>query len=75
MFYSHIINVPFVIIYNKHVVFGRVVEGIYVMKKIEWLSIADQGKPIVPINISNFGEILPGKDNGIVAVNEGTFIF
>ena len=45
------------------------------MNKIEQLSTADRRRTIVPINISNFGEILPGKDNGIVAVNEGTFIF
>ena len=45
------------------------------MKKIKRLSIANQGRPIVPVNISNYGEILPGKDNNIVAVDEGTFIF
>ena len=48
---------------------------IYVMKKIERLSTADQGRPIVPVNISNCGEIFPRKDNDIVLVDEGTFIF
>ena len=43
--------------------------------KIERLSTADQGRPIVPVNISNCGEILPGKDNSIVVVDEGIFIF
>ena len=45
------------------------------MKKIEWLSTADRGRPIVRVNISNCGEIFLGKDNAIVAVDEGTFIF
>ena len=45
------------------------------MKKIERLSIADRGKPIVPVKISNCGEIFPGKYNDIVPVDEGTFIF
>ena len=75
MFYSHIINVPFLIICSKHVFFGRVVDGIDVLKKIERLSTTDQGRTIVPVNISNCGEIFPGKDNGIVVVDEGTFIF
>ena len=45
------------------------------MNKIEWLSTADRGRPIVPVKISNCGEILPSKDNNIVAFDEGTFIF
>ena len=45
------------------------------MKQIEQLSTVDRGRPIVPVNISNCGEILSGKDNNIVVVDEGTFIF
>ena len=45
------------------------------MKKIKQLSIANQGRPIVPVNISNYGEIFPGKDNDILGVDEGKFIF
>ena len=45
------------------------------MNKIEWLSTVDRGRPIVLVKISNCGETLPGKDNAIVAVDEGTFIF
>ena len=74
-FYSHIINVPFLIIYNNHVVFGRFVEGIDVMKKIEQLSTTDWVRPIALVNISNCGEFFPGKDNGRVALDEGIFIF
>ena len=75
MFYCQIINVPFLFICHKHVLFGRVVEGIDVLKKIERLSTADQGRPIVLVKIYNCGEILWGKDNSIVVVNEGKFIF
>ena len=53
------------------------VEGIDVMKKIDQLSTVDRGKPIVLVNISNCGEnnrLFPGKDKGIVAAVEGTFI-
>lgn len=55
---------------GKHVVFGRVVEGIDVMKKIERLPTADRGRPVVPVKISNCGEVSPGKDNGIVSIDE-----
>ena len=75
MFYCHIINDPFVFICSKHVLFGRVVERIDVLMKIEWLSTADQGIPIVRVKIYNCGEILRWKDNSIVVVDEGIFIF
>ena len=75
MFYSHIINVPFLIVCRKHVFFGRVVEGIDVLKKIERLSTTDQGRPIVLVKIFNCGKIFPGKAKSIVVVDEGTFIF
>ena len=45
------------------------------MKKIERLSTAYQGIPIVSVNISNCGEIFPGKDKSIVVLDDGTFIF
>ena len=45
------------------------------MKKIERLSTVDRGRSIVPVKIYNYGEILLGKNNSIVAVDEGTFIF
>ena len=37
---------------------GRVVQGIYVLKKIKRLSTAYEGRPIVSVKISNCGEIL-----------------
>ena len=72
--FTHIINVPFLIICSNHVFFGRVVEGIDVLNKIERLSTTDQGRPIVPVNISNCGEIFPGKGKSIVVFHEVTFI-
>ena len=75
LFYSHIINVPFLIICSKHVFFGRVVEGLDVLNKIEQLLTTDQGRPIVLVKISNCGEIFPRKGKSIVVVDEGTFIF
>ena len=75
MFYFHIINDPFLFICSKHVLFGRVFERIDVLMKIERLSTADQGRPIVQVKIYNCGEILRGKDNSIVVVDEGIFIF
>ena len=71
MFYCHIINDPFLFICSKHVLSGRVVERIDVLMKIERLSTADQGRPIVPVKISNCGEIFLGKGKGIVVVDEG----
>ena len=75
MFYSHIINVPFLFICSKDVLFGRVVEGIYVLKKIERLSTTNQGRAITLVKISNCGEIIPGKGKSIVVFDEGKFIF
>ena len=43
--------------------------------KIEWLSTADQGRPIVRVKIYNCREILWGKDNSIVVVDQVIFIF
>ena len=41
------------------------------MNKIERLSTTDQGRPIVPVKISNCGEIFAGKGKSIVVVDEG----
>ena len=45
------------------------------MKKIEQLSTAYRGRPFVLVNIFYCGEIFLGKDNGIVVLKEGTFLF
>lgn len=34
---------------ENHVVFGRVVKGIDVIKKIKWLPTTDQGRPVIPL--------------------------
>ena len=63
------------IIYNKHVVFGRVVEGIYVIIKFSGYQLQIEADLLLQLRFSNCGEILPRKDIGIVAVDEGNFIF
>ncbi|KAG6558247.1 hypothetical protein Mapa_000430 [Marchantia paleacea] len=52
---------------GKHVVFGRVVEGLDVLKKIETQPTGQRSIPEVPIKIANCGEILQGKDTGVPA--------
>lgn len=43
---------------RKHVVFGRVVEGIEIVKKIESTG-SPSGKTRMPVSIANCGEVLP----------------
>ena len=54
-------------------VFGKVVEGLDVLKDIESVpTIGPRNKPEVPIKIVNCGEVLKGKDNGVVGARDGT---
>lgn len=46
---------------GKHVVFGRVVEGLDVLKRVEKLG-SPSGKPRAPISIGNCGEIKPPEE-------------
>ena len=42
---------------NKHVVFGKVIEGLLTVRKIENVSVGANSKPKLPIIISNCGEM------------------
>ena len=60
---------------RKHVVFGKVVEGLDILKKIEAVPTSGtRNKPDVPIRIVDCGEVLPGKENGVVSVDEGELL-
>ncbi|KAJ7537416.1 hypothetical protein O6H91_11G005100 [Diphasiastrum complanatum] len=53
---------------GKHVVFGKVVEGMDVLRRIEQQPISgSKHKPDLPIKIVNCGELSHGKDNGTTA--------
>lgn len=42
---------------NKHVVFGRVVDGMLVVRKIENVSVGKNNKPRLPVTISECGQL------------------
>lgn len=42
---------------NKHVVFGRVIDGLLIMRKIENVPIGSNNKPKLPIQISQSGQM------------------
>ena len=50
-------------------VFGKVVEGLDILKKIEAVPTSGQrNKPDVPVKIVDCGELPHGKENGVVSV-------
>lgn len=54
-------------------VFGKVVEGMNILKKIEAVPTSGppRNKPNVPVKIVDCGEVIPGKENGVGSVKEG----
>ncbi|KAF6162625.1 hypothetical protein GIB67_003171, partial [Kingdonia uniflora] len=50
---------------GKHVIFGRVVKGMGVVRSIEHVVIGDGDRPTLDVVISNCGEILEGMDDGV----------
>ena len=42
---------------NKHVVFGKVVDGMLTVRKIENVTVGPNSKPKLPINVSQTGEM------------------
>ncbi|KAL7125318.1 hypothetical protein ABFS83_14G109500 [Erythranthe nasuta] len=49
---------------GKHVVFGRVIKGMGVVRSIEHLPVGEEDFPTVPVSISDCGEIPEGEDDG-----------
>ncbi|XP_074308753.1 peptidyl-prolyl cis-trans isomerase CYP40-like isoform X3 [Silene latifolia] len=51
---------------GKHVVFGRVIKGLGVIRSIEHVDVDENGQPILDILIVDCGEIPEGADYGII---------
>lgn len=51
---------------GKHVVFGKVLKGMGVVRSIEHTLVGDGDRPIVDVIISDCGELLEGIDDGAV---------
>lgn len=49
---------------GKHVVFGRVIKGIGVVRSVEHVTSGDNDRPTVDVIISDCGEIPEGEDDG-----------
>ncbi|KAJ2663926.1 peptidyl-prolyl cis-trans isomerase cpr6 [Coemansia sp. RSA 1199] len=54
---------------NKHVVFGQVLKGRYVVKAIEGTPTGANDVPAEPVIIANCGELQPGEDDGCTPVD------
>ncbi|KAL8205199.1 hypothetical protein R6Q57_008750 [Mikania cordata] len=50
---------------GKHVVFGKVVKGMGVVKSIEHVATDDNDRPVVDVIVENCGEIKDGEDDGL----------
>lgn len=58
---------------SKHVVFGKVVHGMGILKKIEQVG-TDSGKPVRPVKIVDCGETSESNTCGAVAVEKGVLV-
>uniref|UniRef100_A0A0E0K5H9 peptidylprolyl isomerase n=1 Tax=Oryza punctata TaxID=4537 RepID=A0A0E0K5H9_ORYPU len=51
---------------GKHVVFGRVIKGMGVVRSMEHISVGESDRPITDIVIVDCGELLEGASDGVV---------
>ena len=56
---------------GKHVVFGKVIKGMGIITDIEAMKCDSDDRPLVPVTVTNCGEIRPGEDLGI-NISDGT---
>ncbi|KAK0537438.1 peptidyl-prolyl cis-trans isomerase cpr6 [Tilletia horrida] len=56
---------------GKHVVFGKVLKGKSVVRRIESLETGPSDRPRIPVTIANCGEIKEGESDGIEADTSG----
>ncbi|XP_067042063.1 peptidyl-prolyl cis-trans isomerase D-like [Acropora muricata] len=58
---------------GKHVVFGKVLKGMSVVRELEKTPVyADDSKPVKPCVIYECGELQPGEDDGFSGIDDGT---
>jgi len=50
---------------GKHVVFGRVLKGMNVVRKVEHSPTSSNDKPLAPVVIADCGELAEGEDDGV----------
>jgi cyclophilin family peptidyl-prolyl cis-trans isomerase len=57
--------------YRKHVVFGKVVDGMDILSKIEQCPTGVRDRPEKPIKVSSSGEVSREKSNGVSENGKG----
>ncbi|KAJ3087710.1 hypothetical protein HK102_010466, partial [Quaeritorhiza haematococci] len=66
-----ITTVPTPHLNGKHVVFGRVVKGMNIVRRIENIATGANDRPVVPVLIASAGEIPEGADDGVPPPEDG----
>ncbi|TPX65861.1 hypothetical protein SpCBS45565_g04865 [Spizellomyces sp. 'palustris'] len=66
-----ITTVPTPHLNGKHVVFGRVLKGMNIVRRIENLPTKEQDRPEEPVIIADCGEIAEGADDGVPPPTDG----
>ena len=55
---------------GKHVVFGKVLRGMGVVRAMEETALGPNDKPVDPVTIADCGELAAGEDDGIAGASE-----